>query len=55
MKEFMMSQDVSGAWVVRCDKLPGYQAKGKTQVEAIEKMKDAMRVYFPCGECKGDD
>jgi predicted RNase H-like HicB family nuclease len=52
MKEFSIYQNIGGEWVVTCDKLPGFSAKGKTQEEAIEKMKAAFRVYYPCGECK---
>jgi len=52
MKEFTISQDESGNWIVTSDKIPGFVAKGKTQQEAIEKMKNAFRVYYPCGECK---
>jgi predicted RNase H-like HicB family nuclease len=52
MKEFTISQNESGDWIVTSDKLPGFMAKGKTQQEAIEKMKQAFRTYFPCGECR---
>ena len=54
MKEFTLSQDERGNWIVTCAKIPGYTARGTTQQEAIEKMKDALRLYFPCGECKGE-
>ena len=52
MKEFTISQNESGDWIVTSEKLPGFVAKGKTQQEAIEKMKHAFRTYFPCGECR---
>ena len=55
MKEFIVSQDGQNEWRVSCEKVPGYIAKGKTQQEAIEKMKQALKVYYPCGECKGSD
>jgi len=51
MKEFVLSQDNDGNWIVTSDKLPGFIAKGKTQQEAIERMKHAFRTYYPCGEC----
>jgi len=51
MKEFTISQDENGNWIVSCDKLPGFVARGKTQHEAIEKMKSAFTIYYPCGEC----
>jgi predicted RNase H-like HicB family nuclease len=52
VKEFTVSQDNNGTWIVTSDKLPGYIARGKTEQEAIEKMKQAFRTYYPCGECK---
>ena len=52
MKEFILSQDSNGDWIVTSDKLPGFIARGKTEQEAIEKMKQAFRTYYPCGECK---
>jgi hypothetical protein len=52
LKEFIISQDTNGEWIVTSDKMPGFVARGKTQQEAIEKMKDAFRVYYPCGDCK---
>jgi predicted RNase H-like HicB family nuclease len=55
MKEFVLSQDMDGTWIVTCEKVPGFPARGKTREEAIEKMKQAMRVYFPCGDCNGSD
>ncbi len=53
MKELILHQDKDGSWAAECDKIPGYIAKGKTQAEAIENMKKALSLYFPCGPCKG--
>ena len=55
MKEFVIYQDDKGEWIVTSEKIPGFTARGKSQTEALDKMKQAMRVYFPCGECKGSD
>jgi len=55
MKEFIVYQDDNGDWVVTSEKVPGYIAKGRSQDEALDKMKQAMRIYFPCGECKGSE
>ena len=55
MKEFIVYQDDNGEWIVKSDKIPGFTARGRTQQDALDKMKQAMRVYFPCGECKGSD
>lgn len=52
MKEFSLTQDANGDWIVTSEKLPGFIARGKTREEAIEKMKVAIRMYYPCGECK---
>lgn len=55
MKEFNIYQDETGEWIVTSEKITGFTARGRTMQEAIDKMKQAMRVYFPCGECKGSD
>ena len=52
MKEFSIYQDENGNWIVTSDKIPGFEAKGKSQQEAVDKMKQAFRIYYPCGECK---
>lgn len=52
MKELKISQDENNEWIVTSDKIPGFAAKGKTADEALEKMKKAFNVYFPCSECK---
>jgi hypothetical protein len=52
LKELIISQDEDGEWIVTSEKLPGFTAKGKTQKEAIDKIKRAFSIYFPCGDCK---
>ena len=52
MKELKISQDENNEWIVTSDKIPGFVAKGKTVDEAVEKIKKAIKTYFPCGECK---
>jgi predicted RNase H-like HicB family nuclease len=52
VKEFSVSQDEKGNWIVTSDKIPGFVARGGTQQEAVEKMIKAFRMYYPCGECK---
>lgn len=51
MKDVIVYKDENGEWIVTSDKIPGFIAKGKTRMEAINKMTQALRVYFPCGEC----
>jgi len=48
MKELTVYQDDMGEWIVTSDKMPGFMARGKTQKEAVEKMKQAFSVYYPC-------
>ncbi|GBE03578.1 hypothetical protein BMS3Abin09_00495 [bacterium BMS3Abin09] len=55
MKEFTVYQNETDEWIVQSKKIPGFSARGRTMQEALDKMKQAMRVYFPCGECKGSD
>jgi predicted RNase H-like HicB family nuclease len=52
MKEFAIYQDDKGNWVVTSDKIPGFEARGETPMEAINKMKQAFKIYYPCGECR---
>jgi len=54
MKELLVYQDDDGEWIVKSERIPGFSAKGTTQQEAIDKMKKAFSVYFPCdaGNCK---
>jgi hypothetical protein len=48
MKRFTVYQDDAGQWVVECEELPGYRATGRTSEEAIEKMKSAILLFYPC-------
>jgi len=48
MKELTVYQDDMGEWIVTSGKMPGFMARGKTQKEAVEKMKQAFSVYYPC-------
>jgi predicted RNase H-like HicB family nuclease len=54
MKKLSVYQDDKGEWIVTSEKIPGLMARGKTQKEAVEKMKQAFSVYYPCdsGNCK---
>lgn len=54
MKELTVYQGEMGEWIVISDKVPGFTAKGKTPEEAVEKMKQAFSVYYPCdsSNCK---
>ena len=54
MKEFSVTRDENGTWLITSEKLPGFVAKGKTQKEALDKIIAAVKMYFPCGPCKGE-
>ncbi|RJQ48163.1 MAG: type II toxin-antitoxin system HicB family antitoxin [Nitrospiraceae bacterium] len=49
MKELTVSRDDTGEWLVTSREIPGFIARGKTQQEALDKMKQAFKIYFPCG------
>jgi hypothetical protein len=48
MKRFTIYQDDDGQWVAECEELAGYRATGATSEEAIEKMKSALLMFYPC-------
>ncbi len=54
MREFIVYQDDNGTWLAECRQLPGYTAKGKTKEEALDKMKSALLVFYPC-KCENDN
>jgi predicted RNase H-like HicB family nuclease len=48
MREFIIYQDDNDQWVAEAKDLPGYRASGKTQEEALEKIKSVLLIYHPC-------
>ena len=48
MREFIIYQDDNDQWVAEAKDLPGYHATGKTQQEALEKIKSVLLIYHPC-------
>jgi predicted RNase H-like HicB family nuclease len=48
MREFIIYEDNDGLWCAECRDLPGYRAKGRTKEEALEKMKSALLMHYPC-------
>jgi predicted RNase H-like HicB family nuclease len=48
MRELIVYQDNDGQWVAECPEMPGYRAKAGSKEEAVEKMKAALLVFFPC-------
>ncbi len=41
-----IEQDEDGAFVARCDSLPGCISQGKSRKEALENISDAIRGYL---------
>ncbi len=48
MREFTIYQDDDGQWVAECRELPGYRAQAETREAALEKMKSALLIFYPC-------
>ncbi len=48
MKELLISQDEHGEWTITSKKIPGFVVKGKNLQEAVEKIKQAFPIYYPC-------
>ncbi len=48
VREFIIYEDEDGTWIAEAKELPGYRAKGRTKEEAIDKIKAALLVFYPC-------
>jgi len=48
MREFIVYEDSDGTWVAESGDLVGYRARGMTKEEAIEKIKAALLIFYPC-------
>jgi predicted RNase H-like HicB family nuclease len=48
MREFIIYQDDNDQWVAETKEIPGYRATGKTQEEALAKIKSVLLIYHPC-------
>jgi predicted RNase H-like HicB family nuclease len=46
-----VDRDEDGVWVVECPSIPGCVSQGKTKEEALENVKDAIRL---CLEVRGE-
>jgi len=53
MKELVVYETEYGRWEATYDKLPGFRAQGRTREEALDRLKDAIRLYDPC-RCEND-
>ncbi len=51
MKEIIMYRREDGLWVAETARLPGYKACGRTEEETLRRIREALNVYFPCGDC----
>lgn len=48
-----IERDEDGVWVVECPAIPGCVSQGKTKDEALEKVKDAIRLCLQVRAEKG--
>lgn len=48
MREFTVYQDDDGSWVAECRELPGLSVRGQSEAEALQKIKQALLIYYPC-------
>jgi predicted RNase H-like HicB family nuclease len=48
MREFLVHEDDDGTWIAEARELPGFQAKAKTQEEALQKIQAVLKIYYPC-------
>lgn len=55
MREITIAQEPDGSWCAVCAEIPGYVARGSTRHMALLAMKRALSLYYPCGECTGEE
>ncbi len=48
MRELIIYQDNDGQWIAEAKEIPGLRVTGKTQEEALAKIKSALLIYTPC-------
>ncbi len=48
-----VDRDEDGAWIVECPSIPGCVSQGKTKEEALENVKDAIRLCLEVRAEKG--
>jgi predicted RNase H-like HicB family nuclease len=48
MRKLILYETDDGLWIAECEELPGCRVTGKTREEAVEKIKAALMLYFPC-------
>jgi predicted RNase H-like HicB family nuclease len=48
VREFTVYQEDDGSWVAECRELPGLTVNARTEAEAIDKIKKALLIYYPC-------
>ena len=53
MRELVVYETEDGQWEATYDRLPGFRAQGRNREEALQRLKDAIRIYDPC-RCEDD-
>lgn len=51
MRKIQLMRDEDGRWVGMTGELPGFVARGDTEAEVINRIREALMLYYPCGEC----
>ncbi len=51
MRKIQLMRDEDGRWVGLTEQIPGFVARGDTEAEVINRIRDALMLYYPCGEC----
>ena len=53
MRQVLIYPGEDGYWVVECPSLPGCISQGRTRLEAIANIKEAIALYIECLEDDG--
>ncbi len=53
MKDIVLYSPREGVWAAETMRLPGYTAYGRTEEEVLKRLREAVTLYYPCGECGG--
>lgn len=51
MRRFVIYREDEG-WGGYSEQIPGLVVHGRNQAEVIEKLRNALMLYFPCGDCE---
>jgi predicted RNase H-like HicB family nuclease len=46
MRQVLLYQDEDGFWIAECPSLPGCATQGRTKVEALQNIREAIKGYI---------